>query len=110
MRIKWLAAAVLVPLVLTACGQGDSGNVMAPDVNTLSAAQIDAALGPENGAVGPSQTEPVNETNVDAPAVDSPPPPARPAPARQEAEAPEAEPGNETAEEPAALNDNATIE
>jgi hypothetical protein len=43
----WLLALGSASLTLAACGQGDSGNVMADSPNALSPEQVDAALGPE---------------------------------------------------------------
>lgn len=107
MRIKELASAVPVSLALAACGQGDSGNVLAPDVNALSPAQIDAALGPENGAIGVNEAESVNGTTGDAVATESAAASARPRPAPPPSEAPEAEPADDSAVEPATSNDSA---
>jgi hypothetical protein len=93
MRIKRFASAVVVSLALAACGQGDSGNVMAPDVNALSPAQIDAALGPEvvntdgNAAVAATNATAVESIPAnDAPAPESAPP--EPEPASQPADEP----------------------
>lgn len=46
----WLATAV--PLLVAACNQDGSDNVMAVGANALSPEQVDAALGPELGNVG----------------------------------------------------------
>jgi len=45
LRMLSLAAAAAVSLA--ACNQSDSGNVMAPGGNSLTPAQVDAALGPD---------------------------------------------------------------
>lgn len=42
-----LTTAAALALALAACNQGDSGNVMAPEANALTPAQVDLALGPE---------------------------------------------------------------
>ena len=79
-------------LGLAACGGSESDNVMAPDGNALTPAQVDAALGPEVAneagnqldAPGPANTvqeqPPVEQSAPAAPARRAPPPPA-PAPA-----------------------------
>jgi hypothetical protein len=74
-------------LVLAACGRGDSGNVMAPDVNALSPAQIDAALGPEVVGNAGNAVEAANDATI----VESAPPEDTPRPARSESAAPEPE-------------------
>ena len=96
MRIKRFASAVVVPLALAACGQGDSGNVMAPDVNALSPAQIDAALGPEAVGNAGNAAEVANDATAVEPApAEETPRPARPEPAAPEPE-PEVEPAVDT--------------
>ena len=103
-----ISAIAALPLLLAACGQGDSGNVMAPAGNLLSPEQVDAALGPEL-ANGTNALEPSNATEA-AEAIDSAevveepiepraPPDPEPAPADE----PEPAPADEPAEvEPAA--------
>lgn len=95
MRIKRFASVVLVSLALAACGQGDSGNVMAPDVNSLSAAQIDAALGPEVAGNAGNAAEATNDVT----AVESAPAEAAQRPTRPEPTAPEPEPEAEPADD-----------
>ena len=41
------AALAALALGLGGCGQGDTGNVMGAGANSLTPAQVDAALGPE---------------------------------------------------------------
>ena len=50
-----------MPLLVAACGQNGSDNMMAPNATTLSPAQIDLALGPEPVDSGDNQAAPANE-------------------------------------------------
>lgn len=53
-------------LAMAACGQGNSGNVMAPAPNALSPEQVDAALGPELANLG-NELDTATETNAAEP-------------------------------------------
>lgn len=68
MRVEFLLPAVALSIAASACGSGDSGNVMAANANALEPAVIDAALGP--GSAGERD---LNATNNEfAPATNSP--------------------------------------
>ena len=104
-----IAAIAALPLVLATCGQGDSGNVMAPAANLLSPEQVDAALGPE----------PANGANaLEAPNVDNVAEPVEAADAVEESiepqvrSEPEPDPVPEPVEEPAEVEpaDNNVVE
>ena len=95
MRINRLASALFTSLALAACGQGGSGNVMSPDVNALSPAQIDAALGPEVVGNAGNAADVTNEVTV----AESAPVEATPRPAPREPAAPEPEPESEPADD-----------
>jgi len=47
MSVMKSGAIVGLAIGAAACGQGNSDNVMAPEANALSPAEVDAALGPE---------------------------------------------------------------
>ena len=47
--LKFAAAAVLA-IAAVACNQGNSDNVMAPQANALTPAEVNEALGPETNA------------------------------------------------------------
>lgn len=44
-----LAAVVALAVGAAACGQGNSDNVMSPQANALTPAEVNEALGPETG-------------------------------------------------------------
>lgn len=85
-----LAIAFALAIGLSACGQGDSGNVMGAGANSLTPAQVDAALGSEVANEAGNALDPTAQANdavaaeaVERPAVAEaaprrpPPPPAR---------------------------------
>ena len=66
--------AVAGVLAASACGQGNSDNVMAPQSNALTPAEVNAALGPEtpvapdNNMLG-TDTNGIGEQEANSPAV-----------------------------------------
>ncbi len=80
MQFRNLALAIGWALVLAACGQSGSDNVMVPDSRPLDPNIVDSALGPEvTNTAGNSS----NDVNAAGAAADSPP--AEPAPATNNA-------------------------
>ena len=51
MRFRRTAALVALAAILAACSQGNSDNVMASQSNSLTPAEVNAALGPETQVV-----------------------------------------------------------
>lgn len=90
--LKRTALAALA-LGLAACGQGDGGNVMGAGANSLTPAQVDAALGPEVANEAGNALDNAGDAN----AADADDQPATAAPADRRA-APRAAP--EPADEP----------
>jgi len=62
LKLAWVAA---LATATAACGQGDSGNVMAQEGNALTPAQVDAALGPELANGGDNQINGVEGNAVE---------------------------------------------
>ncbi|MBA3577799.1 MAG: hypothetical protein H0W39_09355 [Sphingomonas sp.] len=60
MRLIFAAAVVAA---MAACNQDDSANVMAPSGNSLTPAQVDAALGPEIVEAGNESVDANNGVN-----------------------------------------------
>ncbi len=56
MRFVKSGAIFALAIGASACGQGNSGNVMAPEANALTPAEVDAALGPEVTATPDANT------------------------------------------------------
>jgi len=97
-RRLWLLA-LGASLALAACGQSDSGNVMADSPNALSPEQVDAALGPEpandsNALPSEANAVEVEEVAADVEESAAPAEPRRAAPAPEPAEEPEPEANN----------------
>ena len=65
LRVKVAAAVVLA---LAGCNQDDSDNVMAAQVNALTPAQVNLALGPEVTGTPGNQLNPSNGMNAVNPA------------------------------------------
>lgn len=49
MKVLKLAAVAAAAIAAASCGQGNSDNVMAPEANALTPAEVNEALGPETG-------------------------------------------------------------
>ncbi len=56
MRFVKSGATFALAIGAAACGQGNSGNVMAPSANALTPAEVNAALGPEVTATPDANT------------------------------------------------------
>ena len=59
-----LAFAIAVAAGVTACSQGDSGNVMAPDANALTPAEVNLALGNDPAAAPDANSADTNQAEV----------------------------------------------
>ena len=95
-----LAAALAVGLF--GCGQGDNGNVMGAGANSLTPAQVDAALGPEVANEANNDLNTIGDANAveagDRPTASEP---AARRPAQRAQSQPASEPEDEEPETPA---------
>ena len=70
------ALAVALAVGLFGCGQGDGGNVMGAGANSLTPAQVDAALGPEVANEASNDLNAIGDANAveagDRPAASEP--------------------------------------